>query len=140
MKRIISGFLPYWYSMCLNNMKLFLQSNFCFLKVSVLVLFLLLLGFFWRGVWGGSNGYMSAVFFIQTYYNLISLNWSVHFILHPIIGDLLLFKATVFYFKNWLSKNSLHLIGKFEFDLIFIYFSDSCLMIWVSLGKGVQFY
>lgn len=95
---------------------------------------------FFGGGFGGVQWLYECSFLHTTYYNLISLNWSVHFILHPIIGDLLLFKATVFYFKNWLSKNSLHLIGKFEFDLIFIYFSDSCLMIWVSLGKGVQFY
>lgn len=83
---IISGFLPNIDIPCADTELLFAVQG-CFVSffggVSFFVLvgvfliiflfFLFFLIFFLEGR-GGPNGYMNALFFIQTYYNLISLN------------------------------------------------------------------
>lgn len=70
--------------MCLNNTELLFAVQGCFVSFFGGVSFFVLVGgffelflfffiFFLEGR-GGPNGYMNALFFIQTYYNLISLN------------------------------------------------------------------
>lgn len=78
---IISGFLPNIDIPCaLTIRSYFLQSKvvlfffggvFFFVLFAFFNYFFIFIFFFWGG---GSNGYMNAVFFIQTYYNLLSLN------------------------------------------------------------------
>lgn len=85
---IISGFLPNIDIPCaLTIRSYFLQSKVVLFLFLVVFPFLFWLGFFKLFFYffcffllfflegrGGPNGYMNALFFIQTYYNLISLN------------------------------------------------------------------
>lgn len=79
---IISGFLPNIDIPCaLTIRSYFLQSKVILFLFLVVFPFLFWLGFFFNFIFffflegrGGPNGYMNALFFIQTYYNLISLN------------------------------------------------------------------
>lgn len=81
---IISGFLPNIDIPCaLTIRSYFLQSkvvlfflvvfSFLFCLLFLIIFLFLFIYLFFLGE-GGSNGYMNAVFFIQTYYNLLSLN------------------------------------------------------------------
>lgn len=80
---IISGFLPNIDIPCaLTIRSYFLQSKvvlfffggvFFFVLFAFFNYFFIFIYLFFLGE-GGSNGYMNAVFFIQTYYNLLSLN------------------------------------------------------------------
>lgn len=81
---IISGFLPNIDIPCaLTIRSYFLQSKvvlvffggvFFFVLFAFFNYFLFLFIYLFFLGEGGSNGYMNAVFFIQTYYNLLSLN------------------------------------------------------------------